>query len=241
MSGIGGIGGMSPGAMRGFQPPSFESLDSNSDGGISLDELKSNAPGGASDAKSAKRAEELFSKLDSDGDGTVTSDEKDAFDSEIANRQAGLSFSAQQMAGDFASKLAENIVSALDGDGDGGISLDELKSSGSVEDLDESAIEELFATIDEDGDGTLSTEETASFLKSNKPDGPPPPPPPGGPGGPNGAGGPPPDAAESEDEDDSQDSFALDMLSAAISAYQSSATASEDLTETLLGTLNQAA
>ena len=71
MSSISSIGG---GARPHHKPPSFEQIDNNSDGGISLDEFESAAPKGADSSKS----EELFKKIDADGDGRISKAEAQA-------------------------------------------------------------------------------------------------------------------------------------------------------------------
>lgn len=247
MSGMSALGGMPQGMSRQFQPPSFSSLDSNSDGGITLDELTSNAPGGASDAQSSERAQELFSKMDADGDGVVTSDEKDTFDSEMQDKLSQMQFSAQLMAsagpppaqGSGESSAASTIVDQLDSDSDGSISLDELSSSDAAEGLDSDELQSLFESMDSDGSGSVSTDELSSFLADNKPAGPA-----------AGAGGPPPPPppsasasdSDSEDDDSSTASVSLSALTAALSAYQSSgSTSSQDLASTLLSALDEAA
>ena len=222
MSGISSLGGMSSGMVRSFTPPSFSSLDSNSDGGITLEEMQSNAPGGVSNAQSASRAAELFSKMDSDGDGTVTSSEKDAFDTELEARMSEMQFSTQLMASGESSgapsteSLVSSILSALDTDSDGSVSLSELSDSSAVEGLDSNSVSTLFSTLDSDGSGSVSSDELSSFMEEYAsagapPPGPPPGPPPSSDGGEDtsvassdgvgGAGGPPPGGAPPSEDD----------------------------------------
>lgn len=218
MVGMSAIGGTQA---RAFQPPSFSSLDTNSDDGISLDELKSNAPGGASDA----RAEELFNSLDADGDGSITKEEKDNFDSEIKSRMASVNFEAQLIGG--RPPDAQSIISALDADDDGAVSLEEFSNSEATKNLESDTIEQLFASIDQDGDGLASEEEISSLLEK----GPPP-------------GGPPPSAeatSTDEEEEDTATSQLLEMISNAIDAYQSSSTDQDSLTSVLFDALEDAA
>lgn len=223
MSGLSSVGGSSPIGGRSFQPPSFEKLDSNSDNGITLDELKSNTPGGIQTAKSNARAEDLFGKMDGDGDGVVTSSEKDGFDAKMKDRMSSLQFAAQLGGQPDLSSVASDIISALDTDGDEDISIEELSDSSSVEGLDEDEIAELFEALDTDGSGSVSSDETEGFLQANKPDGPPP-----GKGPPPPRGGP----EESSEEDDTA-SLSLDILGAAISAYQNTGSFGSDSSSTL--------
>ena len=73
MSSISGVsGGFRPPPPK---PPSFESVDTDSSGGLSIEEFKAGAPKGADSGKS----EELFKAIDSDSNGSVTKEEQDAF------------------------------------------------------------------------------------------------------------------------------------------------------------------
>jgi hypothetical protein len=51
---------------------SFDNLDSNGDGEISLDEFVAKAPSGR------RNPEDMFNQLDADGDGSVSQQELDA-------------------------------------------------------------------------------------------------------------------------------------------------------------------
>lgn len=98
MSTIGGVSGGQP-----YTPPSFSQLDQNSDGGISLTEFETDAPGGASgsDASSAaqqSRAEALFNQIDTNGDGSISSDELNSFESQASQQSAAQNFLTQLIA-----------------------------------------------------------------------------------------------------------------------------------------------
>jgi len=230
------ISGVSSGvSMRSFQPPSFKSIDSDSSEGISLEELKSGAPGGATDAKSAQRAEQLFKSMDADSDGSVTSDEKDAFDTKMQEQRQSMQFMTQMMAG----PSNQNIFEATDTDSDGSISLDEFSSSEASETMSTDDVEQLFSTIDADSDGAISETESSQFLdalKSAASEAPMGPPPQGGP-----PPGPPPAQASAKDEEEA-DTTAVDLLTAATAnnAYSSTKTVS-DLLSTLASIFDQAA
>lgn len=240
---ISGLGGSSYAGMRGaYQPPSFASLDTNNDGSLTLDELKAGAPGGAS-ATSDKRAEALFKAMDADGNGSVSSDEKSAFDQKVQAKRhdhhAGLAFLAQQSQGPSNA----DVFAATDTNGDGSVSLDELSSDDAAKGVSSDSLQKLFNLIDANGDGSISQTESSDFLDAVKsavaqngpPDGGP-----GGPGGP-GAGGPPPPPPPSDSADNSTTTTsASDLLSLAQSAY-SSTSKSTDLVGILQSLLQTAA
>lgn len=233
---IGGVGSGVSAYMRPFQPPSFSSIDSNSSGDITLDELTSTAPGGASDTKSAERAEKLFSAMDTDSNGSVTSEEKDAFDAKLQEQWQAVQFMAQQMGGaPPAPPDNADIFAATDADSSGGISIEEFSSNDAAEGVSTDELAELFSTIDADGDGSITETESSDFLDSlksamtDRPMGPPP-------------GGPPPgnEASSEDSEEDDTTTLALDLLTAAKSAY-SAQSASSDLFATLTKIFDQAA
>lgn len=239
---IGGVGGGAQ-AMRSFKPPTFESLDSNSSGDVTLEELKSAAPGGAQDTRSAGRAEKLFAAMDGDGSGSVSSDEKDAFDTKMKAAREAMQFMTQLMAGGGAPPSNESIFAATDADGSGSVSLDEFSSSDAAESLSSDQLSELFSTIDSDGDGAITESESSDFLDTLKsavggPGGPPPG------GGPRGAGGPPPGGpppgGSADEASEEEDDRAINLLSAATNAYQSTQKSS-DLLSTLSGIFDSAA
>lgn len=242
ISGVGGGASM----MRSFKPPTFEPLDSNTSGDITLDELKSAAPGSASDTKSAERAEKLFAAMDADGSGSVSTDEKDAFDTKLKDARQAMQFMTQLMAGGSQPPSNDDIFAATNTDGSGSVSLEEFSSSDAAKSLSSDQLSELFATIDSDGDGSVTETESSDFLDTLKsamagPGGPGGPPPGGGPGGPGGPppGGPPPGGSASEDTSE-DDETAINLLTAATNAYQSKQK-SADLLSTLSSIFDTAA
>ena len=236
---IGAVGSSSQ-MLRSFQPPSFSSLDGNGNGGISLDELKSAGPGKAGGAKSDERIQKLFEAMDTDGSGEVSSTEKDAFDSKMAEARQAMQFMAQQFASQPPSN--EDIFAATDKDGSGDVTIEEFSSSDAAEGMSTEDLQKLFSSIDGDGNGSISEDESSAFLDGLKeaaggqqPM--------GGPGGPKGPppGGPPPGGSSGEDEDDeSTSSIAMDLLSAATQAYGSTAK-NNDLLSVLSSIFDEAA
>jgi len=179
MSSIGSIGG-------GFRPPppkppSFDQVDSNSDGSISLDELKSSAPKGADSSKT----EELFKSMDADGSGSVSKEEQEAFQAKAdkARQQLGsflfdLQSAGQSTASTSTQDDSDDIFGQVDADSSGGISKDEFQSAFSAVGADSSdMLSKLFDAIDSDSDGSISQDEQSAFQKSMQDRGPPPPPP----------------------------------------------------------------
>ena len=240
ISGVGGGAAM----MRSFKPPTFESLDGNSSGDITLDELKSAAPVGASDTKSAERAEKLFAAMDADGSGSVSSDEKDAFDTKLKEARQAMQFMTQLMAGGSEPPSNDDIFAATDTDGSGAVRLEEFSLGDAAESLSSDQLSELFATIDSDGDGSITETESSDFLDTLKSamGGPGGPPPGGGPGGPGGPppGGPPPGGSASEEMSEDDDTSAINLLTAATNAYASKQK-SVDLLSTLSSIFETAA
>jgi Ca2+-binding EF-hand superfamily protein len=225
MSTISGIGAQSASQLtrNAFQPPSFASLDKNGDNSLTLSELELNVPKGASSAQGKSRAEALFSAMDSDSNGSVTSSEKDAFDVQMANRRQTMAFMAQQM----SAPSNADIFADTDTDSDGLVSLAELGADDAATSISSEGLQKLFDLIDADGDGSITESESSEFLDAVKTalqdtssaTGSPPP---GGPprGGPP-PGGPPP--ASSEEDDDAEDSTTTSLLATAQNAYTASA------------------
>lgn len=206
-----------------IRPPSFNTLDQNADGAVTLDELITGAPGGATDAKASKRAEALFKAMDQDGDGSVTSTEKDSFDTKMAAQRQSMQFMTQMMAGGQQPIDNDSLFAQTDADGDGSVSLAELGNDDSAKAIGSDGLQKLFAMIDADGDGAISKTESSDFLDSVKsavmdiv----------GGGGKPDAAAGGIPDGmslakALSDDGEDDDEDKPFDLMSLAQNAYSS--------------------
>ncbi|BEV11853.1 EF-hand domain-containing protein [Asticcacaulis sp. DW145] len=76
--------GGAAGGGGGQKPMRFDALDTNQDGTVSLDEMlassESDETEDTEDTDKTARLTELFSKMDADGDGSVTESEKSTFD-----------------------------------------------------------------------------------------------------------------------------------------------------------------
>ena len=223
-----------------FKPPSFSSLDANSDSSLSLEELLSSAPKGASKTDNTSRAEALFKAMDSDSDGSVTATEKDAFDTQMATQAQAMAFMTQQLSGPSNA----DVFSATDTDSDGSVSLDEFGNDEAAGDISSDALQQLFDLIDADGSGSITESESSDFLDAVKTalndsrgaGGPPP----GGPGGPP-PGGPPPGASASSGNGEDEDGTTLNtgLLSMAQNAYKQ--TQQQSLLDQLISIFDSAA
>ncbi|MBX9876459.1 MAG: EF-hand domain-containing protein [Beijerinckiaceae bacterium] len=185
MSSISGVsGGFRPPPPK---PPSFESVDTDSSGGLSIEEFKAGAPKGADSSKS----EELFKAIDSDSNGSVTKEEQDAFKAKAdqARQQLqsflfGLQSGGQSESSSGESEEESDIFAQLDANSDGSVAKDEFLSafsSGTSSSSD--LLSKLFDAIDSSSDGSISKDEQSAFQTAleqrGRPSGPPPGPPPG--------------------------------------------------------------
>jgi Ca2+-binding EF-hand superfamily protein len=184
MSSISGVsGGFRPPPPK---PPSFESVDTDSSGGLSIEEFKAGAPKGADSSKS----EELFKAIDSDSNGSVTKEEQDAFKAKVEQAQQqlqsflfGLQAGSSSESGTGESEEETDIFAQLDANSDGSVAKDEFLSafsSGTSSSSD--LLSKLFDAIDTSADGSISKDEQNAFQAAleqrGRPSGPPPGPPP---------------------------------------------------------------
>ncbi len=180
MSSISGVsGGFRPPPPK---PPSFESVDTDSSGGLSIEEFKAGAPKGADSSKS----EELFKAIDSDSNGSVTKEEQDAFKAKVEQAQQqlqsflfGLQAGGQSQSSSGESEEETDIFAQLDANSDGTVAKDEFLSafsSGTSSSSD--LLSKLFDAIDTSADGSISKEEQSAFQAAleqrSRPSGPPP-------------------------------------------------------------------
>lgn len=179
MSSIGSVGG-------GFRPPppkppSFNKLDGDSSGALSLEEFQAGAPKGADSAKTEK----LFKTIDADSDGSVSKEESDAFQAKAEKaRDAlqsflfGLQAGGTEQTSETQSSSEDDIFAQLDTDSSGDIGKSEfLDAFSQGTDTSSDMLGKLFDAIDSDSDGAISKDEQSAFQQAMKDRGPPPPPP----------------------------------------------------------------
>lgn len=165
------------------EKPDFPTLDQDGSGGLNEAELatllekgakqassSTSASGGPSaTASTSKDVSTLFSKLDADGDGSISESELDEGmkPHERAAEEGG--WAGMQMdTQSFATMMKKGppppplpSISELDSDDDGGITVEEFGVSSDDED-------DLFNTIDTDSSGDLSADEVSEFGEKMK-------------------------------------------------------------------------
>ena len=142
-----------------FQKELLAKLDTNTDGSVGQDELKS-ALSQKSDDGLLVSLSKNFSNLDSDNSGSLSSEEMAAMAPPPPPDK-----STDQAPN---TELADAVISALDADGNGTISSDELSngltSAGSSADSSQ-----MFSALDKNQDGTVSKDELAASLTPQPP------------------------------------------------------------------------
>lgn len=142
-----------------FQKELLAKLDTNTDGSVGQDELKSALSQKSNDGLLVSLSKN-FSNLDSDNSGSLSSEEMAAMTPPPPPDK-----STDQAPN---TELADAVISALDADGNGTISSDELSngltSAGSSADSSQ-----IFSALDKNQDGTVSKDELAASLTPQPP------------------------------------------------------------------------
>lgn len=129
------------------------------------------APGGARDADRAEMREEMFNRLDADGDGQFTAEDLEnqaalRFEENDTNGDGFLSSdemkaAAEQRLSERAERMSTRMMDRLDEDGDGRLSLEEASAGGKRSGR-------MFERADANGDGVITR---AEFMNAERPGG----------------------------------------------------------------------
>lgn len=164
------ISSVGTGSYSPYQRPTFDSSDTNDDGALSLDEfgaIGKNVPGGKNGLGS-NDIQNLFSAIDSDGDGSITKTEaKSAYDKLSSAVQSQL-LGVQEQSGQQS--FLGGIFADADTDSSGALSLDEFKAAaqGGGQDAQaptDSDLKNIFNSIDANKDGSISPGELKAAAK----------------------------------------------------------------------------
>lgn len=135
-------------------------LDANKDGGVSLEEMKA----GQMFAKlPSARCEKLFRKLDSDGDGSITSKDKP----QPPMRRGEGKEKSRDSSGQ-SPKLGQ-MIQQLDRNGDGVLDFTEFRASPRLQQLTEDQQEDRFEALDKNGDLKLGPDDEVTEPQSPAP------------------------------------------------------------------------
>lgn len=142
-----------------FQEQLLASLDTDGDGKVSSDELKtalSNSDSNSPQSGVLVSLSQSFSDLDSDGDEGLSLDELSAM------------APPPPPPGAPDTSAVDELLSALDSDGDGSVSTDELSSAlGSTGSSEDSST--VFSALDTNEDGSVSADELAAAMSPPAP------------------------------------------------------------------------
>jgi Ca2+-binding EF-hand superfamily protein len=142
----------------------FSNADANSDGKISKDEMTkvvANMPQGG------PSVDDIFSKLDTDGDGSITQSEFAAGDKAHGQPHGGPPPMMAGMRNMSSADFLKQLFSDADTNGDGKITKDELTQVMANTPEGGSSVDDIISKLDTDGDGSISQSE---FLAGSQAD-----------------------------------------------------------------------
>ncbi len=155
----------------------FRELDTDNSGGVSLAELKA---GEFFKKLPVEKLEELFARLDTDGDGEITIKDKppgpprdgpgrpDRPDRPGKEGREGRPDKGGKEEGDRPPRDPRRMLKDLDANGDGSISFEEFRKAPPVRDLGEDEQEDRFEALDKNGDKKLDEADFPPPSPENK-------------------------------------------------------------------------
>lgn len=170
MSSIGGLGaGASQFLQPFYRPPAFGQQGTNGDNTLLLNDLlTASGSQGAGSANAQQGIQNLFAAIDTNGDGSLSTTEKAAFNQKLADSQNALGFLVQTLTGGQNAPSNDNVFAATDTNGDGSVSLAELSNDPAAKSASSDGLQKLFNLIDTNGDGSISKTESSNFLDAVK-------------------------------------------------------------------------
>jgi Ca2+-binding EF-hand superfamily protein len=149
----------------------FDALDTNEDGVVDANELAAASKKG-SESKGTGKSDDLFSKIDSDGDGKISRAESDAFKQKMSDQMKGTMLQIQEngvSASDGTQSGEDDMFTKLDTNGDGSLDKAEFEAGRKAHGHGKPpSPEEMLSKLDTDGDGAISK---AEFEAAPKPPG----------------------------------------------------------------------
>ena len=139
-------------------------LDLDKSGGISLEEFKQ---GDFFKKLPADKAAEVFSRLDTDGDGLITPKDKPQQPFKRPEGKQGKHPDGDGPGEGRDSRHLEKMIQKLDANADGSLSFEEFRTGQGTKELTEDQQEDRFEALDKNGDHRISPDEC-------QPPGPPP-------------------------------------------------------------------
>jgi len=135
--------------MSGMPPPPdkvFDTADANSDGYVTREELT---------AVLGQKGADVFSQVDTDGDGKISRTEDEAFRAKMEEQMGKGDAGMQAMSG--MPLPPDKVFDTADANGDGSVTRDELTAILGQKGAD------VFSQVDTDGDGKISRAEDEAF------------------------------------------------------------------------------